>query len=323
MNNKKELFKIETGSSKSLFTMIAVVIFGIFLSLSYWLFQDEMQGVLASVVDGVNSVTLVTMDKTLVGDYELGGSETPNIPEEVLVPNAESDFLFDITTGTITGYKGARKDVVIPSTIKGTNVLIIGTDSFREQELTSVYIPDGVVKVDTRAFYINSIETARIPDSVTSIKMAAFGHNKLTTIDLPTNLTSLNYSSFAYNQLTHVEFPEGLTSIYNHSFADNKITSIILPESVTSIGSEAFLRNQLTSLDLPSGLTSIDYDAFRGNQLTSVYIPRGVKVLSRGEFAENPLTTVEMASGTSYKKVSDDFRLPTFPDGVTITYYPR
>ena len=47
------MLKIEGGSNKSLFTLIAVVIFGIFLSLSYWLFQDEMKGVLGSVLDGV------------------------------------------------------------------------------------------------------------------------------------------------------------------------------------------------------------------------------------------------------------------------------
>lgn len=44
---------METGSNKSLFTLIAVVIFGVFLSLSYWLFQNEMRGVLASVFDSV------------------------------------------------------------------------------------------------------------------------------------------------------------------------------------------------------------------------------------------------------------------------------
>ena len=42
---------METGSNKSLFTLIAVVIFGIFLSLSYWLFQDELKNVLADVMD--------------------------------------------------------------------------------------------------------------------------------------------------------------------------------------------------------------------------------------------------------------------------------
>ena len=42
---------METGSNKSLFTLIAVVIFGIFLSLSYWLFKDELTSVLGSVID--------------------------------------------------------------------------------------------------------------------------------------------------------------------------------------------------------------------------------------------------------------------------------
>lgn len=42
---------METGSNKSLFTLIAVVVFGIFLSLSYLLFQDNLKGVLANVMD--------------------------------------------------------------------------------------------------------------------------------------------------------------------------------------------------------------------------------------------------------------------------------
>ena len=42
---------MEVGSNKSLFTLISVVIFGIFLSLSYWLFQDELKDVLADVLD--------------------------------------------------------------------------------------------------------------------------------------------------------------------------------------------------------------------------------------------------------------------------------
>jgi hypothetical protein len=58
---------METGSNKSLFTLIAVVIFGIFLSLSYWLFQDEMSNVLANVLDR----TEVSIDKKLdlMDDY--------------------------------------------------------------------------------------------------------------------------------------------------------------------------------------------------------------------------------------------------------------
>lgn len=57
---------METGSNKSLFTLIAVVIFGIFLSLSYWLFKDEMKNVLANVLDktseSVNNKLEISLD---------------------------------------------------------------------------------------------------------------------------------------------------------------------------------------------------------------------------------------------------------------------
>lgn len=41
---------MDIGSNKGLFTLLAVVIFGIFLSMSYWLFQDELKNVLANVM---------------------------------------------------------------------------------------------------------------------------------------------------------------------------------------------------------------------------------------------------------------------------------
>ena len=48
---------METGSNKSLYTLIAVVVFGIFLSLSYYLFQDQMKSTLASVLDKTSAST--------------------------------------------------------------------------------------------------------------------------------------------------------------------------------------------------------------------------------------------------------------------------
>jgi hypothetical protein len=41
---------MDSGSNKSLYTLIAIVIFGIFLSLSYFLFKDQTQGILADVM---------------------------------------------------------------------------------------------------------------------------------------------------------------------------------------------------------------------------------------------------------------------------------
>ena len=56
---------MESGSNKSLFTLIAVVIFGIFLALSYWLFGDQLQGVLGSVTGEASYTTERKLSITL------------------------------------------------------------------------------------------------------------------------------------------------------------------------------------------------------------------------------------------------------------------
>ena len=194
------MLKIENGTNKSLFTLIAVVVFGIFLSLSYWLFQDQFKGVLGSVMDGVSSGTLVTMDKSLVSEH-------------VLVPNAESDFYFTKSMGAITGYKGTREDVVIPSTIAGISVKIIADEAFMDKGLTSVYIPDGVTIIGARSFYglnKSTLTSVRLPEDLYSIGDNAFMYNKLTSINLPESLKIIKRSSFAVNDLIHITLPEGL-----------------------------------------------------------------------------------------------------------------
>lgn len=40
---------MESGSNKALYTLLAVIVFGIFLSLSYFLFKDNLKGILSDV----------------------------------------------------------------------------------------------------------------------------------------------------------------------------------------------------------------------------------------------------------------------------------
>ena len=78
---------MDTGSNKSLFTLIAVVIFGIFLSLSYWMFQDELKNVLADVMGNVTT----EVDETVIGGNTL--------------PLGELDF-FPLSTSTYSHING-------------------------------------------------------------------------------------------------------------------------------------------------------------------------------------------------------------------------
>lgn len=150
------MVKLDQGSNKSLFTLIAVVVFGIFLSLSYFLFQDNLKGILG----------------TVMGDAKIGintnvGSAFNETPP--LVPNLESDFIFTSSSGTITGYTGTRLDLVIPETIGGVPVKVIGSNVFKDKGLLSVYIPESVITIGSSAFYNNLLTSIVIPKNVTNI----------------------------------------------------------------------------------------------------------------------------------------------------------
>ena len=46
---------MDDGANKALFVLIAVVIFGIFLAIAYWLFQEQFKTILAGVMGKVSA----------------------------------------------------------------------------------------------------------------------------------------------------------------------------------------------------------------------------------------------------------------------------
>ena len=206
---------MDNASNKGLYTLIAVVVFGIFLSLSYFLFQDQMKGVLATVLDKTSQ----SVDRKLYSNLE---STSPYFFGTVITAQG---------TLTITSYDtSGGLAIIIPSEINGIPVTAIATDAFKNKGLTSV----------------------EIPNSVTSIGYAAFLNNQLTSVVIPNSVTSIGNSAFYNNKLTSVVIPNSVTSIGNSAFYNNKLTSVEIPNSVTSIGNSAFYNNPLTSARVPT-----------------------------------------------------------------------
>ena len=78
-------------------------------------------------------------------------------PERNLVFDANTDMIFDASTGTITQYIGPGGDVVIPSTIGGVAVRAIGDWVFAGNDrITSVIIPYGVTHIGYMSFFITA-----------------------------------------------------------------------------------------------------------------------------------------------------------------------
>jgi hypothetical protein len=137
------------------------------------------------------------------------------------------DILQNKTGGiTITGYRGEEKNVVIPETMGGVPVTVIGNRAFYNKSLTGVVIPGGVTKIEPEAFADNRLR------------------------ELALNCTSIGYGAFSNNQLTGLSLSGGLTLIGPRAFAQNQLTAVAIPRSVAYIGNGAFAGNPLGAITI-------------------------------------------------------------------------
>lgn len=135
-------------------------------------------------------------------------------------PAKESDFDFDEETGTILGYSGTEKVLVIPPTIQNKPVLRIGNAAFQKQDqLTHIKFPENLRVIQTSAFYfLEKIEHLSLPSTLEIIEPYAFFHcTSLKTVTFPSSLFYLGkYAFFGFegekNQFPWRNSPHGRTS---------------------------------------------------------------------------------------------------------------
>ena len=246
---------METGSNKSLFTLIAVVIFGIFLSLSYWLFSDEMKSVLADVMDSTSEMTSIKLNNN------------------GLIPTDEKYFsyiLLENGSVKITSYTGDQDgitDLIIPTYIGGYPVTVIDDGVFYNKGLTSVILPSTLTTIEDTNY------------GGTGTYQGAFANNNLTKLVIPNSVTYIGTCAFLGNKIEDVTFGDSLVKINHEAFNSNKLKNVVLPDSLRFLGGYQFSGNPLTSIELNDGLETIINDAFSGTWLTTLTLPKSIIVL--------------------------------------------
>ena len=242
------------------------------------------------------------------------------------------DFEYTIEDGqvTITRFIGEQTSVIIPSAIDGLPVTTIGDAAFAElDDLTSIYIPDGVSTIGACAFdFCENLIDIHIPDSVTTIEYGAFNCcYSLATINIPDSVTTIGCDAFfGCFSLTTVNVPEGLEVIEDETFGDCiNLTSITIPASVEAIGFYAFGGcSNLTTIyfngEPPEFEDFYDLEAMKEynsfpTPITFV-VPEGMGWENWYDFAPQGITLVvgEIAS-------PDDFEYTIEDEQVMITQY--
>ena len=304
---------MESGTNKSLFTLIAVVIFGISLALSYYLCQDQLKSVLASVMGGTSEMisTKLEYDGLLPTD------------EKYFTAVENADGTIKLTSYDTQG----GLDVVIPRTINGKEVTVIGRATFFKMGLNSLVLPDTLVRIEDAQyndshdpncyngpFAYNNLTTIEIPDSVEYIGTAAFFNNKLTSVDLGQGVKIIGADSFHGNPLTTMTFPASVEQIKGYAFHGVPLTSITFKgNNLKQIHYGAFQGSKLGYVYLPEGLTFLGQWSFNSNQLKEVTLPSTLTTIESNAFTNNPFTNITVPSITTIGS-------PSFDSDVIINY---
>lgn len=214
---------------------------------------------------------------------------------------------------TITGYSGAERDVQIPDTIQGAEVVAINGSCFADNtRMQSVFIPDTVTVVGGYAFQnCTSLVQVTGMANVTTIGSYAFeGDKELNEVTLGSVLIEIGDGAFSgCSSLTECVLPDSLKKLGYQCFYRSGLTQVKIPATVWSSGSvfgdcTALERVEigkdsnisgsmfsgctlLTAVEIEAeGISSIESYAFQDcKSLSNIIIPKSVR--SIGSYAFN------------------------------------
>jgi hypothetical protein len=236
-------------------------------------------------------------------------------------------LLDEIETAKVISSPGVSGDLIILSRFMVDNMTYVVTEisdnSFRNCNITSIVIPDGVTSIGHYAFSsCIKLKFITIPDSVDSIGSSVFYYcSYLETITINGSITSIGANTYTgCSNLRNITLPDSVTSIGKNAFAYcSNLSSITIPHNVTSIGDSAFgFCMRLLSVTIPENVTYIGTNAFNSCvRLASVRFKSNQITINERAFDEiaSPATAY-ITPGAQIANISQYFT------NVTLMYTP-
>ena len=188
----------------------------------------------------------------------------------------------------MTGWDGTVEDIVIHSTVKGTDgkdykVTSIETSAFKGQPIKKLTIGEGV-QIGNNAFQnCTELTSVTIENGIEYLSDGCFkGCTGLTLIKLPSTLKEIGKESLAFcTSLKSIDLNNGLTSIYSSAFKNcRSLEKIEIPDSVKTIGDQAFKGcTSMVDASLGNGLEYLGYQTFMSCAFKQIFIPASLKTI--------------------------------------------
>lgn len=330
------------GTSQGLFVVVAIIIFGIFVLISYLLFKDNLKPTLANIfTDGLKQGTCNLIsecpidfvaereDETYLyakireADESKGETEIWVRAEKLedgtlkIDRSSVSDNNYSSGSAEMTG------SLIIPDTINGMKIIGINSNTSNKISLANSWSHnvfynakfDGELKLPA---YLTSIPDGVfanskfsgeliIPKGVTIIGMAAFIVSTFSgELELPNGLTAIGDYAFENSKFSgELKLPRGLTRV--GGFRDSNFSGeLILPDGLTTIGLSAFTNSKFKGqLKLPDSLTTINRFAFQNSTFSGeLILPKGVKIDLSAFYSSEFSGTLDVSNVTAIQSTA-------------------
>ena len=165
----------------------------------------------------------------------------------------------------ITKYVGNSKRVIVPSSIQGKRVTVIGMRAFSgNHKIEEVVLPDTMVYLGPGAFGCNNLSEINLPQSLKKIDRNVFGVSRIKELNLPASLEfigpigkcssmvkiNVDPANPNYQSIDGVLYDKQVTTLICAP-SQLKMQNLKVPESVRSIPEGSIKSSKLKSIEIP------------------------------------------------------------------------
>lgn len=202
------------------------------------------------------------------------------------------------------------------TTFESSTVKTMGEGAFSDNALKTLKIKDAPLTViPANTFRDNQLETVELPDTVTEIGASALANNKLKGVTLPMKLAKVGQEAFSGNQIKEVKIPSTVTEFGPEVFANNQRWVVLekadrqqsLPDAVKSAKYDSGF-GQVVAEDAVS--ITINYiDADTNKPLRSPQVLQSEFTEPDGVYFAGEENTIEAPQLTGYAVTPDSQKI--------------
>lgn len=248
----------------------------------------------------------------------------PSVDEPELDLQTSGDYIYVQLTNAedttkkaacIEKYTGTETNVVIPETIEGLPVVMLGDQCFGGNHIaTRIELPQTLEALGEFTFAeCTSLKEFAVAEGNKTFQAAEgilYAEDKTILLrypagkqtesfTVPEGVTALGNVAFAYsNKMTSLTLPDSLKTIGKMAFSDcQSLTEITVPVQVENIPDYCFYRcKNLKTADLNNNIKTIGMAAFACTAVSQIDLPTALVTIGEAAFADTPMKNITISS---------------------------